>query len=156
MERCSEEVRNGQLAATCDRYPAEICTYTCDEGFRPNPDTAHIQCSTSGHWNVTTDGLCLVTCPQVLANHNGHADDSCHRVAGQTCALMCNEGYTAAGGVLLEITCGEDGQWKVQGECQGEFNNDDHNGHLVCLSCSSQKHLQIFTPTCILDITDLS
>ena len=123
VETCSDGVRNGQLSATCDRYPVEVCSYTCNEGYRANPNADHIVCSTSGHWDVDTDGLCLVTCPQDLPDTHGRADQSCVAVAGQKCTLKCYEGYTpaSAGGVLPEIVCGEDRQWTVvQGECRGE------------------------------------
>jgi len=123
VETCSDGVRNGQLSATCDRYPAEVCSYTCNEGYRAKPNADHIVCSTSGHWDVDTDSLCLVTCPQDLPDAHGHADESCVAVAGQKCKLKCDEGYTpaSAGGVLPEIVCGKDRQWTVvQGECRGE------------------------------------
>ena len=82
-------------------------------------------------------------------------DENCFAVAGQTCTLMCNEGYTPAGGVLPEITCWNDGKWEVQGECNGGYNNNDkkkkkkkkNNERSVRLSWSRPKRLQFFTHT---------
>ena len=120
VEQCGADVQNGQLSTTCDRYPDETCTYTCRDGYTSNPDTPSIVCGTSGQWKVSTDGLCLVTCPKVLAN--GRFPEDCSGVAGGECSVTCNGGYSmndqAAGG----LRCGQDGQWGISLEtvCQGE------------------------------------
>ncbi|XP_070172876.1 low-density lipoprotein receptor-related protein 5-like [Littorina saxatilis] len=125
VERCTAVVKNGQLSTSCDRYPSETCTYSCNEGYRTSPKASNILCKSTYHdWNVSLDSLCLLTCPKALTN--GRPDDNCTFVKGNKCGMTCNAGYRLKHGSSTQIECGEDGEWKLTSEtvCQAIESSD--------------------------------
>ena len=48
---CPDTIENGVLSETCDTSYLEVCTYTCNIGYRPNNLLPNVTCVRLGEWS---------------------------------------------------------------------------------------------------------
>ncbi|RWS13502.1 P-selectin-like protein, partial [Dinothrombium tinctorium] len=101
---------NGKISNQCaPGRIGESCIYICDDGFRlTGPST--LTCLASFVWDNTPPSCVPLGCPAINAPANGYLSGNCNPSApGQTCNVVCNEGFTAVGETTIQ--CLSNGQW---------------------------------------------
>ena len=108
-----ESIPGGSLDQACTRNPGDVCSYTCDYGYRPTHrqyNQTTITCNSSSMWNATLSHLCKrITCPSTIPN--GYVN--CYRRSyDQRCYdISCNAGYQPSQD-YPSLKCNYDGEWE--------------------------------------------
>ncbi|KAL5017856.1 hypothetical protein ScPMuIL_003578 [Solemya velum] len=91
-------IPNGQLDPDCDGVAGVPCSFTCDRGFEAPMESIALMCkgrdTENNGWNHDPHYLCYARnhqCSYVM--ENGHLDYNCTRVRGESCKVICDEGY---------------------------------------------------------------
>ena len=123
--RCSTNIPNGHLLASCSPMVGSICRYKCDSGY--HGDVSEITCL-SGHkeimysrlswksevftlWSVDERKLCTNSqqCPLVNIP-NGYLDQACRRNPGDVCSFTCQK-YVYRPVNQTTVTCTSSSTW---------------------------------------------
>ena len=148
--RCSTDIRNGHLFASCSAEVGTVCRYKCDMGYIGN--VSKISCLSQRrnidhypsyevctYWNVDERQLCAndTQCP-LYSIPGGSLDPECSRNSGDVCSFTCEYDYRPAN--QTTVTCTSSSTWDMSFSLLCE--------HIVCpstipngyLTCNSNRN----------------
>ncbi|KAL3871007.1 hypothetical protein ACJMK2_039032, partial [Sinanodonta woodiana] len=112
---CPTTIRNGTVdAVVCDRRVYSECSFTCNQGFDPNPRTGKLFCGIYGNWIELFSPACLERqglCINYL--DNGEWDKGCRFRPMDTCEYKCNSGFQKNPNITGNITCTATAKWNM-------------------------------------------
>ena len=109
--------KHGQVAGDCDGAYRDMCTSTCDSGYRASVrgDAVRI-CRQDGVYNGTAKKCVPVTCPPLSAPEHGQVAGDCDGAYGGVCTSTCNPGYLPSMRGDAKRTCRQDGIYSGTGK----------------------------------------
>ena len=116
-----ESIPGGSLDPTCTRNRGDVCSYTCDYGYKPTYLTSNqttITCNSSSLWNASFSHLCKrITCQSTIPNGYVY----CYGDYNEPCdGYSCNAGYQPSV-AYPSLTCNYDGEWEWTNPSPLEF-----------------------------------
>ena len=118
-----QSILGGSLDPECARNPGDICSYSCNYGYRAThfqSNQTTITCTSSSSWNASLWRLCeKIECPSTIPNGrvncygNRNFKDRCN-------SYYCNSGYQPSKD-YASLTCNFDGQWEWTYPSQSKF-----------------------------------
>ena len=116
-----ESIPGGSLDPACTRNRGDVCSYTCDYGYKPTYLTSNqttITCNSSSLWNASFSHLCKrITCQSTIPNGYVY----CYGDYNEPCdEYSCNAGYQPSV-AYPSLTCNYDGEWEWTNPSPLEF-----------------------------------
>ena len=113
---------HASLESSCTRNPGNVCSYTCNEGYRSTNQSVqpNTTCTSSSTWNKNISLVCeRIICPASIPN--GQIYSGCHRYPHITCyAFDCNTGFQRSQ-EHNSLTCNASGEWEWETYSKEKF-----------------------------------
>ncbi|XP_052233078.1 low-density lipoprotein receptor-related protein 6-like [Dreissena polymorpha] len=98
MIRCPLFIPDGFVNTSCYPLPGSTCTFTCKDGYHPNPLVDHIICDMSGRWNYSAGESTLC-----IPHHSPHVEQEMAVVQASTGSRNMAIGLGVGVGILLLV-----------------------------------------------------